>query len=133
MEENRQFETIEPLFYLGGASEVTGKRTKNDKFVVFQGSRILMGENAVPSLDIQNLRKRYAGKFTEDGILKEDILFESAGLSHAADQAFSFVSGLIHFFGHRGFDIWETSDGKSLLEICKEDGYPIPYWEQSPD
>ena len=130
MKEKRQFETIEPLFYFGESSKITGKRTKDGEFVVFAGSRICAGKNAVPSLDIQTLRKRYINKFTENGVLKEDILFEPAGLSRAADQAFSFVSGLIHFFGRRGFDTWQTSEGKTLREVCKEDGYPIPYWEQ---
>jgi transketolase C-terminal domain/subunit len=94
---------------------------------------IHVGRDAAPSLDIQNLRKRYAGKVTEDSVLKEDVLFESAGLSHAADMAFSFACGLMHFFGRRGFDTWETSGGKSLLEVCKEDGYPIPWWEEDSD
>jgi hypothetical protein len=58
--------------------------------------------------------------------LKEDIVFDSEGLIPAADQAFSFVTGLIHWRGHSGFEEWETSDGKTLLEVCQEDGYPIP-------
>lgn len=39
MEKSKQFETIEPLFYFAKNSRVTGKRTKDSKFVVFAGSR----------------------------------------------------------------------------------------------
>jgi hypothetical protein len=115
---------IEPLFYFMGSPKTTGKRAGDGKFIVFAGSCIDIAAPLSPA--VQALRKRYPGAFNQDGILKEDIVFDSAGLIPAADRAFSFITGFTHYFGRNGFEEWETSDGKTLLEVCREDGYPIP-------
>lgn len=88
----------------GQIIDATCKQTK-EGFVVLQGSRIETIDSESVPLKIKDTRKN--SKIDEDGILQEDMLFNSP--SYAA----SFVIGA----NANGLTEWKTKDGKTLKEV----------------
>ena len=86
--------------------KASGRRT-SDGFVVFKGSQV--APNATKSCPgtIQNLRKKYADKISDEGILLEDLGFSSPSAA-AGFVVFSSVNGMI---------VWVSADGKTLKDL----------------
>lgn len=97
----------EPLLYFKTAKvDATGKRT-SEGFVVMTGSRIaLVTHDSFPESS-QKYREKYKDKITSNGVLSEDILFNSPS------GAASFVGG----YALNGNVAWKTLDGKTLKQL----------------
>lgn len=94
------------LFFKTAKAEATGKRT-SEGFVVLAGSSISLEYTKSCPESAVKLRKKYAEKIDDKGILKADILFSSPS-SAAAFVGGSSLSGNI---------MWKDATGRTLKEI----------------
>ncbi|GHU65296.1 methionine sulfoxide reductase [Clostridia bacterium] len=89
-----------------GGIDVKGQRT-SDGFVLFKGSRIKSEVSKSLREAVKQLRERYAGIISSDGVLQEDILLRSP------NEAANFTVG----YPINALEAWRTAEGKTLKEI----------------
>ncbi len=86
--------------------KASGRRT-SDGFVVFKGSQVAANATKSCPGTIQNLRKKYADKISNEGVLMEDLGFSSP----------SAAAGFVVFSSVNGMVVWVSDDGKTLKDL----------------
>ena len=105
-EENQEESQI--LHYKTSKVDATGRVT-SDGFVLLKGSRVRTEGQASCREYITESRKKYAEKISKDGILLDDIVFNSP----------SGAACFVLYGSVNGMEVWKNEDGKSLNQLEK--------------
>ena len=96
------------LYYKTSKVDATGRMT-SDGFVLLKGSKVRTDvQNACRDYIVEN-RKRHSDKINSDGVLQDDIVFNSP----------SGAACFVTFGSVNGMDVWKTEDGKTLKQLEK--------------
>ena len=105
-EENQEESQI--LHYKTSKVDATGRMT-SDGFVLLKGSKIRIDGQASCREYISETRKKYADKISKEGILLDDIVFNSP----------SGAACFVLYGSVNGMEVWRNDDGKSLKQLEK--------------
>lgn len=96
------------VYYKTSKVDAIGRMT-SDGFVLLKGSKVRTDVQSACRDYIVEKRKRHSDKINQDGILQDDIVFNSP----------SGAACFVTFGSVNGMDVWKTEGGKTLKQLEK--------------